>query len=75
MTISCRPRANLAFFSRSFLFFKLLLSDNELSSGLDALAAADLQSLVRLDLSGNQITDISVLEPLVNLHVVFFSNT
>ncbi|KAF9968777.1 hypothetical protein BGZ70_007663 [Mortierella alpina] len=46
------------------LLRSLLLADNSLSSGFDALAEADLQSLVRLDLRGNRISDVSVLQPL-----------
>ncbi|KAF9194841.1 hypothetical protein BGZ51_007061 [Haplosporangium sp. Z 767] len=46
------------------LLRSLLLADNNISSGFEALAEADLQNLVRLDLSGNQITDVSVLAPL-----------
>ncbi|KAF9289524.1 hypothetical protein BGZ68_009214 [Mortierella alpina] len=49
------------------LLRSLLLADNNLSSGFEALAKADLQSLVRLDLSGNKISDVDVLEPLVAL--------
>ncbi|KAF9158366.1 hypothetical protein DFQ26_007724 [Actinomortierella ambigua] len=42
----------------------LSLEDNKLKSGFDALSKADLQSLVRLDLSRNMIADESVLDPL-----------
>ncbi|KAF9106488.1 Acidic leucine-rich nuclear phosphoprotein 32 member, partial [Mortierella sp. AM989] len=45
----------------------LMLADNNLSSGFEALAKADLQKLAHLDLSGNNISDVSVLEPLVAL--------
>ncbi|KAF9993626.1 Acidic leucine-rich nuclear phosphoprotein 32 member, partial [Entomortierella chlamydospora] len=45
----------------------LMLADNKLSSGFQALADANLQKLVHLDLSGNNISDVSVLEPLVAL--------
>ncbi|KAF9395914.1 Acidic leucine-rich nuclear phosphoprotein 32 member, partial [Mortierella sp. AD011] len=45
----------------------LMLADNKLSSGFQALADANLQKLVLLDLSGNNISDVSVLEPLVAL--------
>ncbi|KAG0298495.1 hypothetical protein BGZ98_000180 [Dissophora globulifera] len=42
----------------------LILSDNQLSQTFNALADANLQSLVLLDLSANKISDVSVLEPL-----------
>ncbi|KAG0044079.1 hypothetical protein BGZ83_010675 [Gryganskiella cystojenkinii] len=42
----------------------LLLADNDISSGFEALAEADLQQLIRLDLTANKISDISVLKPL-----------
>ncbi|GJJ75891.1 hypothetical protein EMPS_08249 [Entomortierella parvispora] len=45
----------------------LLLADNELSTGFEALAEADLQTLVRLDLTANKISDLSVLRPLNSL--------
>ncbi|KAF9945990.1 hypothetical protein BGZ72_000788 [Mortierella alpina] len=46
------------------LLRSLILADNNLSEGFDALAEADLQSLVRLDLCGNRISEVSVLQPL-----------
>ncbi|KAF9972868.1 hypothetical protein BGZ73_003935 [Actinomortierella ambigua] len=56
----------------------LSLTDNKLSSGFDALSKADLQSLIRLDLSGNEIADESVLEPLDALgnleHITLVNN-
>ncbi|KAF9981473.1 hypothetical protein BGZ65_003895, partial [Modicella reniformis] len=45
----------------------LMLADNQLVNGFEALAEADLQSLVRLDLSGNLISNLDVLKPLVAL--------
>ncbi|KAG0209018.1 hypothetical protein BGX28_000202 [Mortierella sp. GBA30] len=62
---------NLEGFPNLPLLRSLLLADNNLSSGFNALAEADLQSLVRLDLRGNRISDVSVLRPLdalENLH-------
>lgn len=44
-----------------------MLADNKLSGGFEALAEADLQNLVRLDLSGNFITNLDVLRPLVRM--------
>ncbi|KAI1317986.1 hypothetical protein EDD11_007369 [Mortierella claussenii] len=56
----------------------LMLADNNISSGFEALAEADLQSLVHLDLSGNKISDVSVLQPLDALgrlqHLVLAEN-
>ncbi|KAF9119449.1 hypothetical protein BGW39_000291 [Mortierella sp. 14UC] len=46
------------------LLRSLHLADNYLSSGFEALAEADLQSLVLLDLSANNIREAAVLAPL-----------
>ncbi|CAG8697276.1 8059_t:CDS:10 [Acaulospora morrowiae] len=46
---------------------QLVLSDNKISSGLEALATAKLENLNHLDLSNNKISEISALEPLRNL--------
>ncbi|KAG0230182.1 hypothetical protein B0O80DRAFT_436647 [Mortierella sp. GBAus27b] len=49
------------------LLRSLMLADNLLVEGFEALAEADLQNLVRLDLSGNKISNLDVLKPLVAL--------
>ncbi|KAG0373214.1 hypothetical protein BGX24_012005 [Mortierella sp. AD032] len=46
------------------LLRSLHLADNHLSSGFEALAEADLQSLVLLDLSANNIQEAAALAPL-----------
>ncbi|KAG0274766.1 hypothetical protein BGZ96_004110 [Linnemannia gamsii] len=46
------------------LLRSLHLADNNLSSGFEALAEADLQSLVLLDLTANNIAEAAALAPL-----------
>ncbi|KAF9910946.1 hypothetical protein EC991_005120 [Linnemannia zychae] len=46
------------------LLRSLHLADNQLSSGFEALAEADLQSLVLLDLTANNIQEAAALAPL-----------
>ncbi|KAF9932269.1 hypothetical protein FBU30_008564 [Linnemannia zychae] len=46
------------------LLRSLLLADNNLSDGFEALAEADLQNLVLLDLTANNIKEASALAPL-----------
>ncbi|CAG8462057.1 7696_t:CDS:2 [Diversispora eburnea] len=46
---------------------RLVLSDNIISGGLEALANAKLENLNHLDLSNNKISEVVVLEPLRDL--------
>ncbi|KAF8978831.1 hypothetical protein BGZ46_006093 [Entomortierella lignicola] len=67
LSMSSAQCESLEGFPKLRLLKSLILADNKLSSGFEALAAADLQKLALLDLSGNNISDVSVLEPLVEL--------
>ena len=46
------------------MYLQLDLSDNRLSTGLDALK--ECPNLTNLNLSGNKIKDLETLEPLVS---------
>jgi len=45
----------------------LVLTDNKIAGGLEALAAAGLAQLSFLDLSNNRISNLETLNPLVRL--------
>lgn len=53
-----------------FTVIQLELSDNRISGGLDVLAEK-LPNLTHLNLSGNKLKDISTLEPLVCLTLIY----
>ena len=45
----------------------LLLSDNKIAGGLEALTAARLDRLTELDLSGNKLASLAAFKPLAGL--------
>ncbi|KAF9327291.1 hypothetical protein BGZ91_001529, partial [Linnemannia elongata] len=64
LSMSSSQCASLDGFPPLPLLRSLHLADNNLSSGFEALAEADLQSLVLLDLSANNIAEAAALAPL-----------
>ncbi|KAF9153287.1 hypothetical protein BG015_003718 [Linnemannia schmuckeri] len=64
LSMSSSQCASLEGFPPLPLLRSLHLADNNLSSGFEALAEADLQSLVLLDLSANNIAEAAALAPL-----------
>ncbi|KAK3828363.1 MAG: hypothetical protein J3Q66DRAFT_12216 [Benniella sp.] len=67
LSMSSSQCTSLEGFPNLPLLRSVMLADNHLSEGFEALAEADLQNLVRLDLSGNKISNLDVLKPLVAL--------
>ncbi|KAG0362909.1 hypothetical protein BC939DRAFT_131353 [Gamsiella multidivaricata] len=78
LTMSNAQCQSLEGFPNLPLLRSLMLADNDLSGGFEALAEADLQNLVRLDLSGNKISNMNVLQPLDALenlaHILLVDN-
>ncbi|KAF9126264.1 hypothetical protein BGX30_015312 [Mortierella sp. GBA39] len=64
LSMSSSQCASLDGFPPLPLLRSLHLADNNLSSGFEALAEADLQSLVLLDLTANNIAEATALAPL-----------
>ena len=67
LSLGCVNLTSLTNFPQLPKLQNLLLSDNKIAGGLEALTAAKLDQLTELDLSNNKLASLPVFKPLAGL--------